>query len=98
MTTNWILQEIRRLTQDVLRGYDVDIYLFGSWAHGRPSHASDVDVGVDAHTPLPPGTLAILRERLEESHIPYRVEVVDLTSVDDAFRATVVHQGVRWNG
>jgi len=96
MTREVILQEVRHVTQDVLRGHRVDVYLFGSWASGRSRQSSDIDVGVYAHRPLPPGALATLRERLEESHIPYRVEVVNLADTDEAFRETVIRQGIRW--
>jgi predicted nucleotidyltransferase len=93
-----ILEEVRRLTREVLGKYDVGVYLFGSWAKGTPSRTSDIDVGVDPHSPLPPGTLAALRERLEESHVPYTVDVVDLTATDPAFRKIVLSEGIRWNG
>ena len=97
MTREGILTEVRRVTQDVLRDYSVEVYLFGSWASGTPRHSSDIDVGVYARRPLPAGKLATLRERLEESHIPYRVEVVDLAATDAVFRNTVVRHGIRWS-
>ena len=90
------LAEVRQITRQVLRGCDADVYLFGSWAMGTQRRTSDVDIAVDPHRPLPPGTLGVLRERLEESRIPYRVEVVDLREVDRTFRQTVITQGVRW--
>jgi predicted nucleotidyltransferase len=92
-----VLQEVRQTTRAVLGPYPVKVYLFGSWARGNPSRHSDIDVAVDPIEPLPPGTLATLRERLEESHIPYRVEVVDLSATDRVFREAVIRQGVAWN-
>lgn len=91
------LTETRRVVHEVLRGYKVTVYLFGSWAKGTAQRRSDIDLAVDAKRPLPPGLLAHLREQLEESHIPYRVEVVDLTSADPAFRTAVISHGIRWN-
>lgn len=93
-----ILRKVRELVRQVLATQDVDVYLFGSWAKGTHGLSSDIDVGLDPHRPLPAGTLPTLRERLEESHIPYRVEVVDLTEVDEAFRAAVIRGGIRWSG
>ena len=97
MDTTRILQDVRRVAENVLGGYDVDVYLFGSWANGTQRRTSDIDVAVDPHRPLPPGTLSILRERFEESHIPYFVEVVDLSEIDAKFRAKVRREGKRWN-
>lgn len=98
MSTEPILRKVRELIYQVLAAQDVDVYLFGSWAKGTYGSSSDIDVGIEPHTPLPAGTLATLRERLEESDIPYRVEVVDLTDVDEAFRAAVTREGIRWSG
>ena len=91
------LQEVRRMTRTVLGRYPVKVYLFGSWAKGTPSRHSDIDVGIQPLTPLPPGVLATLRERLEESRVPYRVEVVDLSAADPMFREAVVRHGIPWN-
>ena len=96
-TRDDVLNEVRHVTRAVLHGHRVEVYLFGSWASGKPRRSSDIDVGVYAHHPLPPGTLAALREHLEESRIPYRVEVVDLASTDAAFRDTVIRHGIRWS-
>ena len=91
------LRELRQITRAVLCGAPVRVYLFGSWATGTPSQHSDIDLAIEPLAPLPPGTLALLRERLEESRIPYRVEVVDLGAVDETFREAVIRQGVLWS-
>ena len=92
-----MLNEVRRVAQEILEPYDVDFYLFGSWANGTQRRTSDIDIAVDPHRPLPPGTLSILRERFDESHIPYFVEVVDLSETDTKFRARVRREGIRWS-
>lgn len=91
------LQAVRALVLDELRDLKVRTYLFGSWARGTPKRTSDVDIAVEPLEALPPGTLARLRERLEESTIPYRVEVVDLSQVDENFRQRIKDEGVLWS-
>ncbi len=44
-------------------GEGVNVYLFGSWARGEATRVSDIDLAIESETPLPPGTLARLRER-----------------------------------
>ena len=88
----------RRILLDALRGSEVAVYLYGLCARGDSSEFSDIDVAVESATPLPPGTLAKLRERLEESRIPYRVEVVDLNAADPSFRRRVLDEAIRWSG
>jgi predicted nucleotidyltransferase len=93
-----VLEEVRRTVREALAWEKADLYLFGSWAKGTPRRSSDIDVAIDPRAPLPPGLLSVLRERLEESRIPYRIEVVDLSDADERFRAAVIRQGIRWSG
>lgn len=92
------LEEVRCIVIDMIGADKATVYLFGSWARGEATLLSDIDVAIEPHTPLPPGTLARLRERLEESHVPYRVDVVALTRVTPAFRQRVLAEGVQWSG
>ena len=92
-----ILTRVRRIVTARLGRYEVRVYLFGSRATGGAHEASDIDLAVDPREPLPPGTLAELREALEESTIPYRVDVVDLRDTDATFRDRVREEGVEWN-
>ncbi|CCQ93685.1 conserved hypothetical protein [[Clostridium] ultunense Esp] len=38
----------------------------------------------------------MLRERIEESPIPYRVDLVDLSKAEDSFREKVMKEGISW--
>ncbi|MGH8009329.1 MAG: type VII toxin-antitoxin system MntA family adenylyltransferase antitoxin [Candidatus Binatia bacterium] len=91
-----ILAEVQRIARETLTENEV-VYLFGSWARGEATPCSDIDLAVESRTTLPPGLLARLRERLEESHIPYRVDVVDLQKADAAFRQRVLAEGIVWS-
>lgn len=91
------LEEVRRIVREVLGEGQVTVYLFGSWARGDAWPTSDIDLAVEARVPLAPGSLARLRERLEESHVPFRVEVLDLGEVDPEFRRRVLSEAVRWS-
>jgi len=87
---------VRAIVQRTLGRRPVAVYLFGSWASGAPHQASDIDIAVDAAEPLPLEILARLREALEESTVPYRVDVVDLSDADAEFRERVRREGILW--
>ena len=91
------LERIKDMVLDGLSGYAVTVYLFGSRARGPVRRASDVDIAVEGQEPLPPRVLARLRDRLEESTVPYRVDILDLASAGDALRERVKREGVVWN-
>jgi predicted nucleotidyltransferase len=91
------LEEVRRLVLEVIGTKRAAVYLFGSWARGQATRLSDIDVAIDPYTTLPRGTLSRLRERLEESQVPYHVDVVDLTRATPEFRRRVLAEGVLWS-
>lgn len=91
-----VLECVRRLVLSELEPWPVRVWLFGSWARGRQRRSSDIDVAVWPVRPLPADVLPKLRERLEESDVPYRVDVVDLSAVDPAFRSVVEREGILW--
>ena len=74
------------------------LYLFGSRARGDAARASDIDIAILPDTALEPGTLARIRDALEESTIPYEVDVIDLSSIDEPFRRRVLAEAIAWNG
>lgn len=91
------LEEVRRIVLDTLGKSNAHVYLFGSWARGEATRLSDIDVAIAPQATLPRGLLAQLRERLEESHVPYRVDVIDLSRTSPEFRQRVFTEGVLWN-
>lgn len=91
------VEAARRIVVKFLAPQRARLFLFGSRARGVARRTSDIDVAVLPEAPLIPGTLARLREALEESDIPYRVEVIDLSTVSEAFRRSILAEGIPWN-
>ena len=79
-----------------LRGYRVRVYFFGSRSRGRASPSSDIDVAILPLELLPTGVLSAIRETLEESSIPYQVDLVNLSVADPGFKKRVIEEGIVW--
>jgi len=90
------LDRIRSIVFDVIRDQGCRVYLFGSRADGSDRAGSDVDIGIWAEKGSDSLRLGVLREKFEESTIPYKVDVVDLRTTSDAFRENVFKNGVLW--
>jgi hypothetical protein len=90
-----ILEDTRRTVLQSLRGFPCAVYLFGSFARNEERASSDIDVGIDAPVAAPPGMIPELRRILEESAIPYRVDVVELREAKKDFRDRVRREGVQ---
>lgn len=91
------LKCVRQLVLDGLGDLSTEVYLFGSRATGHARPASDIDVAVWSLAELPVGTLSLIREALEESLVPFKVDLVDLHDTDEGFRARVIAEGIAWH-
>ena len=91
------LERVKEMVLVAVADRDAQVYLFGSFASGAARQSSDIDVAIDAGEPLPAGVLSRLTEELEESTVPFVVDIVDLSTVSDDFRNRVIQEGVLWH-
>lgn len=73
------------------------VFLFGSRAKGLHGRSSDVDVGIAGDKPLDPSLIGVIQEELDESIVPYHVDIVDFYNVDSRFRQYALRSAVIWN-
>jgi uncharacterized protein len=71
------LEMVRRILLKRLQKYNARIYLFGSMARGEVRRTSDIDIAVLPVGNLPDGVFGQIREDLENSRVPYRVELIE---------------------
>lgn len=97
-TRVWALEELRRMVLNVLGDRDAEVWLFGSCARGEVFQHSDIDIAILPRDELPSGFLSDLRESIEQSSIPYDVDVVDLRRAAPSLIDEVYREGVKWKG
>ncbi len=90
------LDQIRRQVLAGLADEDVSIALFGSQALGATHASSDVDIAVIPKGAWDQRKLTLLREKLEESNIPYKVDIVDFSFVSHEFRRLALESVIWW--
>ena len=69
---------------------EYDVFLFGSRVTGEASRFSDFDIGIYGKKPLPQMVKAQIEEALEESDIPYSVQVVDFFFLPERFKSVAL--------
>jgi type I restriction enzyme, S subunit len=69
--------------------------LFGSRARGTAQRFSDIDLGFVGAKPMPAKVKAALWEALDDSDIPYMVDIVDLQAVSPDLRKLAEKEMVR---
>ncbi len=80
-------QFIKKVLQEFLP--KAEYRVFGSRLHGTAKTYSDIDIGVVMTEPIPLATLALLEEKLSESDLPYKVDLVDYQRISESFRAII---------
>ncbi len=90
------LTKVRDLIVTGLANVDARIYLFGSWARGEQKRTSDIDIAIEHQGNVTPEIFMKIRELLEESSIPYRVDVVDLVKAGSMLAQKVKEEGILW--
>ena len=82
-------------------GYSVTLYLFGSWARGNQKRTSDVDIALLFHggsVQDHKNFISQTRSILEESTIPYHVDVVYMNDTSQALTERIKEEGIVWQG
>lgn len=90
------IEMLKQLILHYTKDHSVKVLLFGSHAKGNAHRHSDIDIGIWSATPLPIGFISHLKEKIEQSTIPYAVDVIDLSMTDEVFRTKVLNEGVIW--
>ncbi|MFO1263649.1 MAG: nucleotidyltransferase domain-containing protein [Rhodoferax sp.] len=80
------LEAQRVLSQEVP---EWDVWAFGSRARGNAKPYSDLDLAVMTTDPLPLDRLAALTHAFDASDMTIRVDVVDWSSISEAFRQVI---------
>ena len=91
-----ILKQVKELVLKSVEKVPVRVYLFGSWARGDERATSDIDIAVEPIGVILPFLLQNLREELEESYIPYNVDVVDTREADPKLIDNIMKEGILW--
>ncbi|SNQ60102.1 type VII toxin-antitoxin system MntA family adenylyltransferase antitoxin [Candidatus Methanoperedens nitratireducens] len=90
------LERLKSVVLDTLRGEDVMIILFGSRARGDFDRRSDIDIGIVPKKKYDKKKLILLKEKLEDMNIPYKIDLVDISKVSEVFRDKVLKEGKIW--
>ncbi len=82
----------RAIVRDILGGRlptGARAWVFGSRATATARRYSDLDIALEAEKPLGLDVLSEIAEALSELDLPFKVDVIDLRSIDPAFRTLI---------
>ena len=82
-----------RIIQQILRTHlpGLEVWAFGSRVHGENLKPfSDLDLVIISPVPLPSLHLLDLKEAFTESDLPFKVDLLDWSTLDEPFREKIV--------
>ena len=86
------------IRQSVQKFLDLEFYklfMFGSEATGMADRCSDIDIGILGPEPVPGAVMQQIREDLEGLRTLRQFDVVDLSRVDESFKAEALEHAER---
>lgn len=85
---------IRNIVKKHLSDTEYQAFLFGSQTTENHRQFSDIDLGILGQKPVPSDIFFNLKQDLEDSDIPYIVEVVDLSQTGDHFKSRALGHAI----
>ena len=91
------LHELSTLIPEHFNKGEATIILFGSRARRENSEHSDVDVGILASGKLDDSKIILLKEAIENSNIPYKVDIISINEASEDFKNEIMKDAIIWN-
>ena len=88
------LELLKSVIKDVFKGEHVTVILFGSRARGDYLQTSDLDIGILPGKDMNKNKITLFREKIENSNVPYKVDLIDLSQTSKEFTDKVLEEGV----
>lgn len=95
-TENKYLHELKNTVLRILGREKIKIVLFGSRAGEKNNRYSDVDLGLIPRGKIKKDKVALLKEKIDNLNIPYKVDVVDFSQVSEDFKKMALRGAVVW--
>jgi predicted nucleotidyltransferase len=81
-----VVRQVSRIVRGTLGDPAYRVFLYGSWAAGEAGDRSDIDIGIEGGSPVPPEAMAAIREACDALPTLYTIEIVDFVRVPPGFR------------
>lgn len=79
------LKMIKNIIDKYINPVENKVFVFGSRSNNKASKFSDIDIGIEGNRLIPEIYFSIQGD-LEESDLPYKVDLVEFLNVSDEFK------------
>lgn len=89
------IEQTKRIVLRRVKDKNISVFLFGSRAKGNHARHADVDIGFISEDKIDTRLLRKISDDLEESRVPFHVDLVDFSKVHDRFKKAAM-KGIVW--
>ncbi len=86
----------KQIVLEELNDFDCTIFLFGSRATKQNHRFSDMDIGIVPGKDFNDKILIRISEKINDSIIPYKVDIVNFKNVSEKFKKDALKHVVYW--
>ncbi len=100
MLKNYPDTKFKKEVGDLLHSYlgeNYSFFIFGSRVVGGGSDRSDIDIGISGMSPVPDSKMLMIREKLDDFPLLYKIDVVDFSKVSDEFKSVALQKIIPLN-
>ena len=92
----FITPEDYKILAHIFQTLSCEVFIFGSRIKGNQQKFSDLDLCLKAKNPIELIDIAILKEALSDSDLPFTVDVIDYKSLSEGFKKIIDNEGVHF--
>ncbi len=93
---NKYLEITKNIVLDTIGDKEVTVFLYGSRASQKHSESSDIDIGLIANRKLERCLLVEIKDRLDDSIVPYHIDITDFSNVSADFKKKSLENIILW--
>jgi len=96
MKNIFIAPDDYNILSNIFHTLSFDVLVFGSRIKGTQQKFSDLDLCLKGKDPIELADIAMLKEALSESDLPFTVDVIDYNSIADGFKKIIDNEAVNF--
>jgi predicted nucleotidyltransferase len=93
---NRYVNMLKKSVLTTLKNEKIKIILFGSRARGQSYEFSDIDIGLIPYGKYDEFKITLLKDKIEDLNIPYKVDVVNFKYVSENFKKQALKEAIIW--
>jgi uncharacterized protein len=86
----------KELVLESINTNEYAVFLFGSRAYDSHPEKADIDIGILGEGVFPESERYIIKDKIEESEIPYNVDIIDFSRTSNTFREVALRKIEVW--